>query len=148
MSDEIEKNINEESKHTVIPINGLYENWFLDYASYVILDRAEKGAVVPAELAPISLLLSKLNLSKNNIQYDDLSAKPTKGMDLGHLKIRDLDLIAEGLSYSPDGIKVKVKKGFMKEKSGFQLSRLQGDVSYTDKAIYVKNFILKTPHDT
>lgn len=30
----------QEHKHTVIPINGLYENWFLDYASYVILDRA------------------------------------------------------------------------------------------------------------
>jgi topoisomerase-4 subunit A len=40
MSDETEQNINEENKHTVIPINGLYENWFLDYASYVILDRA------------------------------------------------------------------------------------------------------------
>ena len=40
MSDEIENNINEENAHTVIPINGLYENWFLDYASYVILDRA------------------------------------------------------------------------------------------------------------
>lgn len=40
MSDEIEENINEENTHNVIPINGLYENWFLDYASYVILDRA------------------------------------------------------------------------------------------------------------
>jgi len=40
MSDEIENNANEENTHTVIPINGLYENWFLDYASYVILDRA------------------------------------------------------------------------------------------------------------
>jgi len=40
MSEEIEKNVNDENKHTVIPINGLYENWFLDYASYVILDRA------------------------------------------------------------------------------------------------------------
>ncbi len=47
MSEELENNINEtnqpdgtEHKHTVIPINGLYENWFLDYASYVILDRA------------------------------------------------------------------------------------------------------------
>ncbi|SEA80003.1 DNA gyrase/topoisomerase IV subunit A [Pedobacter hartonius] len=40
MSDELDNNINEETKHTVIPINGLYENWFLDYASYVILDRA------------------------------------------------------------------------------------------------------------
>eukprot|EP01132_Coremiostelium_polycephalum_P016695 gene16695-20053_t len=40
MSDELEENVNEENKHTIIPINGLYENWFLDYASYVILDRA------------------------------------------------------------------------------------------------------------
>lgn len=30
----------QENKQKVIPINGLYENWFLDYASYVILDRA------------------------------------------------------------------------------------------------------------
>lgn len=44
MSDELEQNIpgeNEETVHnTVTPISGLYENWFLDYASYVILDRA------------------------------------------------------------------------------------------------------------
>jgi topoisomerase-4 subunit A len=40
MSEETEDHINEENKHTVTPINGLYENWFLDYASYVILDRA------------------------------------------------------------------------------------------------------------
>ena len=29
----------EESFH-VIPIKGMFENWFLDYASYVILERA------------------------------------------------------------------------------------------------------------
>ena len=40
MNDEEQENIDEENKHTIIPINGLYENWFLDYASYVILDRA------------------------------------------------------------------------------------------------------------
>ncbi|QPH41234.1 DNA gyrase/topoisomerase IV subunit A [Pedobacter endophyticus] len=40
MSEELDQNLNEEHKHTVTPINGLYENWFLDYASYVILDRA------------------------------------------------------------------------------------------------------------
>jgi topoisomerase-4 subunit A len=30
----------EEALHGVIPISGMYENWFLDYASYVILERA------------------------------------------------------------------------------------------------------------
>jgi topoisomerase-4 subunit A len=29
-----------EQNSASIPLNGLYENWFLDYASYVILDRA------------------------------------------------------------------------------------------------------------
>ncbi|QCR21692.1 DNA gyrase/topoisomerase IV subunit A [Pontibacter sp. SGAir0037] len=30
----------EEVIHNVTPVSGLYENWFLDYASYVILERA------------------------------------------------------------------------------------------------------------
>ncbi|UEG54411.1 DNA gyrase/topoisomerase IV subunit A [Mucilaginibacter daejeonensis] len=37
MSENLDPN---ETMHNVIPLDGLYENWFLDYASYVILDRA------------------------------------------------------------------------------------------------------------
>ena len=29
-----------EGLHNIIPLSGLFENWFLDYASYVILERA------------------------------------------------------------------------------------------------------------
>jgi len=31
---------NEEVIHDVTPVSGMYQNWFLDYASYVILERA------------------------------------------------------------------------------------------------------------
>ncbi|MEO1051833.1 MAG: DNA gyrase/topoisomerase IV subunit A [Bacteroidota bacterium] len=31
---------NEDSINDVLPVSGMYENWFLDYASYVILERA------------------------------------------------------------------------------------------------------------
>lgn len=31
---------NEDVLHDVIPVSGMYENWFLEYASYVILERA------------------------------------------------------------------------------------------------------------
>ncbi|TFF40620.1 DNA gyrase/topoisomerase IV subunit A [Mucilaginibacter psychrotolerans] len=31
---------NEDKLHNITTLDGLYENWFLDYASYVILDRA------------------------------------------------------------------------------------------------------------
>ena len=30
----------QEDEYHVIPLKGMFENWFLDYASYVILDRA------------------------------------------------------------------------------------------------------------
>ncbi len=34
------KNSNEEGLTEIIPVSGMYKNWFLDYASYVILERA------------------------------------------------------------------------------------------------------------
>ncbi|MCC8409675.1 DNA gyrase/topoisomerase IV subunit A [Mucilaginibacter sp. UR6-1] len=43
MSDDLTNDIpanGEEKLHNVTSLDGLYENWFLDYASYVILDRA------------------------------------------------------------------------------------------------------------
>src|SRR3546814_2476537 len=41
MSEEKENGTGEDGVlHHVTPLSGLYENWFLDYASYVILDRA------------------------------------------------------------------------------------------------------------
>jgi len=44
MSDELSANNTSDNKedklHNIISLDGLYENWFLDYASYVILDRA------------------------------------------------------------------------------------------------------------
>lgn len=36
----MEEHQQEEELHDVTPISGMYENWFLDYASYVILERA------------------------------------------------------------------------------------------------------------
>ena len=30
----------EESSYQTLPLRGMYENWFLDYASYVIMERA------------------------------------------------------------------------------------------------------------
>lgn len=40
MSEEIKENKEEDIIHDILPVSGMYENWFLDYASYVILERA------------------------------------------------------------------------------------------------------------
>ena len=36
-----EKHPAKEGERKTIPLRGMYENWFLDYASYVILERVQ-----------------------------------------------------------------------------------------------------------
>jgi len=40
LTDNLPENDDDNKLHNVTTLGGLYENWFLDYASYVILDRA------------------------------------------------------------------------------------------------------------
>ncbi|MHA4896793.1 translocation/assembly module TamB domain-containing protein [Pedobacter sp. PWIIR3] len=98
--------------------------------------------------APLSLTVNKLNLAENNIQFDNTAANPVKGMDFNHLNINNLSLAAEALGYSNSGIRVYVKSGTFREKSGFQLDELQGNVVYSEKQILVENFKAKTPNTT
>ncbi|MCX2480930.1 translocation/assembly module TamB domain-containing protein [Pedobacter sp. MC2016-15] len=105
---------------------------------------ADTAAAKPSAMA---VLVSKLNLAENNIQFDNLGEKPlAKGMDFNHLKIKGLGLAAEDLSYSAAGIKVNVKSGTLKEKSGFEVNKLQGDVVYNDKMVKLSNLVFKTPN--
>lgn len=88
MSDE-NKNLNEERNHehglhSVIPVTGLYENWFLDYASYVILERA-----VPA-----------INDGLKPVQRRILHAM--KEMDDGRFN-KAANIIGQTMQYHPHG---------------------------------------------
>lgn len=94
----------------------------------------------------ISIIAQHLSLAENNVKFDNLAEKPAKGMDFNHLNIKNLGIQTEKLSYSDAGILVKVKSASFKEKSGFELSKLQGDVAYTQKQTKVNNLVLKTPN--
>lgn len=105
---------------------------------------AQKDTIPPTP--GIALLLNRVNLADNNIKFDNLAEKPVKGMDFNHLLIRKLGLQAEKIAYSDAGILVNVKSGSLKEQSGFELLKLQGDVAYTQKQTKINNLILKTPN--
>jgi hypothetical protein len=105
-----------------------------------------KDTVVP-EKSPLGLIIKNISLADNQVQFDNLGAKPAKkGMDFNHLKIDQLNLGASDVNYSAAGITVNVKNGSLKEKSGFVLDELRGDAVYNDKQIKLSNFILKTPN--
>src|SRR5947199_7277839 len=44
-----------------------------------------------------------------------------------------------------DSTGLQVTKGSLKEKSGFRLTALQGDILYAQKETYLKNLYIKTP---
>lgn len=99
-----------------------------------------------AKTPGIAFQVKQLNLAKNRVKFDNFAEKPAKGMDFNHLLINNLGLQAENMAYSDAGIKVNVKSGSMKEKSGFELQKLQGDVAYSEKQTKVNNLRVKTPN--
>lgn len=104
---------------------------------------------VVVEKSPLGLLIKNISLAENNVQFDNLGAKPApKGMDFNHLKITNLTFGAADVNYSAAGITANVKNGSLKEKSGFALNELKGNAIYNDKQIKLSNFVLKTPNTT
>ncbi|WP_256007005.1 translocation/assembly module TamB domain-containing protein [Pedobacter deserti] len=100
-----------------------------------------------AASAPLSLQLGKIRLANNNVQFDNMAARPVRNvMDFNHLKFSDLTLMAEQIAYSDTAITANLREGSFREKSGFQLNTLQGDVGYNQKQIRIDNFKLKTPN--
>lgn len=110
-------------------------------------DLSKVKDTVVAEESTLALAIKKINLINNQLQFDNLGAKPLKkGIDFNHLNIKGLNLGAEDVNYSSKGITAKVKNGSLSDQSGFVLTALRGNAIYNDKQIKLDNFVLKTPN--
>lgn len=116
---------------------------FKPAASSVKLKEIKDTAV---KSTPLSIFIKNIDLVNNQIQFDNLSAKPVKGLDFNHLKIYGLNFGAKNVDYGGSGIKVQIKNGSMTDRSGFKLNALKGDAVYNNRQIKLSNLILKTPH--
>lgn len=99
-----------------------------------------------AKPTPFGLALKKIDFKNNDLNFDNLAAKPVTGLDFNHLGISDLLFQANDLVFKNGNIAIKVSEGGLKDKSGFNLQTLKGDVVYTNKNIAVKNLVLATPN--
>lgn len=101
---------------------------------------------VAAGEAGLQLAVNSLKISNSNVQYDDNnSPRIAKGMDYAHLKVNDLNLEVDGFLFKSDSIKGIIKKGELKEQSGFVLEKLQTSFLYGSSTAYLKDLVLKTP---
>ena len=59
-----------------------------------------------------------------------------------------MNLGADDFSFINGGISIDVNNASLKDKSGFILNELKGDIDYTDKEIKLANLLIKTPNTT
>ncbi len=90
--------------------------------------------------------IKSLVLNGANVRYDDLTQpRIRRGLDYGHLDLRDMTFTGQELRYNPQQMSGKLRQARMRDKSGFVLQRLDGDVLYTDKTTSLTNLWIQTP---
>ncbi|HEV8285949.1 MAG TPA: translocation/assembly module TamB domain-containing protein [Chitinophagaceae bacterium] len=111
-----------------------------------IVKQEVKKEVEAQKQAGWDVRISRFTANNNIIQYNDDNKPPQPyGMDYAHLSATDLSLEADNFIMTPDSVSLHIRKGTVKEKSGFELERLTGDVLYANTQSYVRNLYIKTP---
>ena len=93
-----------------------------------------------------AVTLAKMTLTHNHVDFDNNAQKPiARGMDFGHMSIRDLNTELEDLSYTTDTLSGKINSLTFNEKSGLQIREFHTDFFYGPKNAYLNNLYLETP---
>lgn len=90
--------------------------------------------------------IGKISFVNDNVKFDNDATKPlAKGLDFGHMDIKNLNTDIEGLSYSPDTISGKVNSFTFSEKSGLDIKKFHTSFLYGPKSAYLKDLLVETP---
>lgn len=90
--------------------------------------------------------LGKVTFSNDEIKFDNNAQKPiAKGLDFGHMDIRNLNADFENLAYSPDTTSGKINSFTFTEKSGLIIKEFHTAFFYGPKNSYLNDLYLETP---
>lgn len=85
------------------------------------------------------------NLSKSSIKYDNTYESKLKGLDYNHIALSDLSLSVDSFRYKEPDIHINIKRCAIKEKSGLEITKLQGKIDIDSTTVHVNNLALATP---
>ncbi|NCI45891.1 translocation/assembly module TamB domain-containing protein [Sediminibacterium soli] len=102
------------------------------------------GAVVNDSLGVFHL--GEVEVVNSNLVYNDIRQPRKTGLDPHHIKVKNLIAYANSIDYT--GKKMNAGISFLsgREKSGFVLDSLHGNVSITDSVMAVDHLMAKTPY--
>lgn len=95
--------------------------------------------------------LGRVRFANNRIRYDDETApRQKRGLDYGHLDLRQLGIEGTALTYQDLGkrgerVSGQIRNGQFKATSGFTVQQFDGDIVYDDKNTRLTKLLIKTP---
>ena len=139
-----------DMKNKRIDLNSLK----LDNSSYrITLGRKPAAKVVAKEVKETaeaqaevwSFSSDNISITNNDLRFDDMNQPVLRrGIDYGHLNIRNLNLNTTDFLYAIDTISGQINSASMQEKSGLDLRRLQARFFYGSNKAYLENLYLQT----
>jgi hypothetical protein len=122
-------------------------NHSLKNESIKVNDRAVK--ITSSKGSSVNFILDEMSLLQNNITYNNIAMPEKKlGLDYFHLGISGLNLTANATKYIDGNIQSTIHRFSFKDKSGFSLDSLSGEVIVDSNFISLKNFVLRTPNSS
>jgi len=97
---------------------------------------------------PLDLKIKSLKIINADVVYDDanLPFEVPGVIDYDHIHVRNFDAEFKGFSLWHGEIRSEIKKISLKEKCGFEIEKLSGNLKFTNQEIEVSNLLLLTPH--
>jgi len=104
------------------------------------------GVIRKVDLDKMTYELASIRVDSSSLRYDDDSQKrQKKGMDYAHLAVKGLALTADNFTYSADSISGHISRGELGEQSGFRLTQLHTRFFYSDRRVWLKDLLVRTP---
>lgn len=119
----------------------------LDTIPEIDTSTTENYELVHINLADWILELNQLDINNTSFAYlNQNSQNQTKGMNFSDLLVSDINIDLSEILYKGDTIQAAINTISLKEKSGFELTKLQSNVLFSSNEISLQNLILETPN--
>lgn len=84
------------------------------------------------------------DISASSINYDNNFEPSIAGLDYNHLAMKDVSIGLDSILYCDPNMYVKIRSGAMKEKSGLQLTQLNGIVKMDSTSLFIPGLTAET----
>ena len=97
------------------------------------------------DLARESYAVERLRWTGGEVRYDNVWQPRLKGLDYNHVALSDIRLDVDSIYYCAPNAYLKIVECAMKEKSGIEMSSLEGAVVMDSAKVFVPRMTLRTP---